>query len=141
VTNIPLDHEPFRYTGCCPCMDSLTGCSTKLNFLDVVPHLENQHHRPEPERKISYEADIRRVRLQQQELARESAIEAAKERKAQEEQAKLRKNKAALPPGHNEGDRLGRSSNNSFNPLEPWTQSNGGGGYKPAKRTVCRGCA
>ena len=123
-------------------MDSLTGCSTKLHFLDVVPHLQNQHHRPEPERKINYEADMRRVRLQQQELARERSIEATKEWKAQEEQAKLRKNKAALPPGHNEGDRLGRSSNNSFNPLEPWTQSNGGGGgYKPAKRTVCRGCA
>lgn len=130
--------DPFRFF--LYEMNSLTHCLTKQHILDIVPYLQNRHHRPEPERKINYEADMRRVRLQQQELARERAIEAAKERKAMEEEAKLRKNKAALPPGYNEGDRLGRSSNNSFNPLEPWTQSNGGGSYKPAKRSICRGC-
>lgn len=105
---------------------------------DIDPYLRARQYRPEPERVINYDADMRRIRLQQQELVRQRAIEAAKERRAHEENEKKRKNKAALPPSHDDGTRLGRSTDNSFNPMQPWTQSSGGG-YKSARRTVRRG--
>ena len=88
---------------------------------------------------VDYDADMRRVRLQQQELARQRAVEAAKEQKANVENERKRKNKAALPPSLDDGTRLGRSTDNSFNPMQPWTESSGGGGYKPARRTARRG--
>ena len=105
---------------------------------DIDPYLRKRHYRPETERVTDYDTDMRRVRLQQQELARQRAAEAAKEQKVQVENEKKRKNKAALPPSHDDGTRLGRSTDNSFNPMQPWTQSSSGG-YQPARRTVRRG--
>jgi hypothetical protein len=107
-------------------------------LLDIDPYLRGRQFRPEIERDMDYNADMRRVRLQQQELARQRAIESAKEQKALVENEKKRKNKAALPPSHDDGTRLGRSTDNSFNPMQPWAQSSSGG-YKPARRTVRRG--
>lgn len=80
---------------------------------------------------------MRRVRAEQQELANKRAVVANKERKTKETEEKKRKNKAALPASHEKGTRLGKS--NGFNSMQPWTQSSGGGGYKPAKRSVNRG--
>lgn len=87
---------------------------------------------------MDYDANMRRVRRRQQELAQQRALEAAKEREALAESEKMRKNKAALPRNQDDGTRLGRSTDNSFNPMQPWTQSSGRG-YKPARRTVRRG--
>ena len=82
---------------------------------------------------------MRRVRAEQQELANKRAVVANKERKVKETEEKKRKNKAALPPSHDKGTRLGKSSDNGFNPMQPWSQSSGGGGYKAARRTTQRG--
>jgi hypothetical protein len=87
---------------------------------------------------MNYDEDLRRVRRRQQELAYQRAVEAAKEREALANSEKKRKNEAALPPSQDNGTRLGRSTDNSFNPMQPWTQS-GGGGYKPARRTARSG--
>lgn len=107
-------------------------------FLDVDPYLSDRQYRPEPERKASYGEDMRRVRLEQQEIANKRAIEAAKQRKIKREADKARKNQAALKPNQTEGTRLGGPSSNSYNPLQPSSSSSGGGGYKPAKRSVGR---
>eukprot|EP00545_Synedropsis_sp_CCMP1620_P015070 CAMPEP_0119015010 /NCGR_PEP_ID=MMETSP1176-20130426/10510_1 /TAXON_ID=265551 /ORGANISM="Synedropsis recta cf, Strain CCMP1620" /LENGTH=146 /DNA_ID=CAMNT_0006968269 /DNA_START=20 /DNA_END=460 /DNA_ORIENTATION=+ len=116
----------------------VSGYYLKTNYVD--PYLQDRQYRPETQRKSDYGADMKRVRLEQQELASERAIVAAKERKIKEEADKARRNKAALKPSQitEDGDRLGKASNNSFNPLQPGSGNSGAGGYKPAKRSVGR---
>lgn len=85
---------------------------------------------------------MKRVRLEQQELASKRAILAAKERKTKEQEDKARRNQAALKPSQMDetGSKLGKIRDDSYNPMQPSSSSSGGGGgYKPAKRSVQRG--
>jgi hypothetical protein len=103
----------------------------------VESHIKERRYRPEPERKEDFSEDLRRVRLQQQELAQQKAIEVVKEKKKKEEAEKQRRNKAALPTDHDKGTRLGRPS--TYNPMQPHTASSGGGYKANDSRCIRRG--
>jgi hypothetical protein len=103
--------------------------------------LESRQYRPEAAREADYKDEMRRIRMKQQEETNLRAIEAAKERKEIQEKEKMRKNQMFDPNKKqqttNDGDKLGRG--NDYSPMQPWSGSTGGGGYKPSKRTARRG--
>ena len=106
-------------------------------FVAVDPYLESRHHRPEAAREADYKDELRRIRMKQQEETNLRAIEAAKERNEIEKKEKTRKNQIFDPKKQTSGTKLGRG--NDYSPMQPWSGSTGGGGYKPAKRTMKRG--
>lgn len=73
--------------------------------------------------------EVRQVRLRQQELAKERAIEAAKERKKKQDEEKERRNMVAKAKQSSNGDKLGKATSSGtggFSPLQPWSSSTGG---------------
>jgi hypothetical protein len=82
--------------------------------------------------------EMRKARLQQQELANAASLEAEKKRKDKEARERERKNKCAKPADPNGGSRLGgdgegRGSRNpplsasaGYNPMQPWTSHSQG---------------
>lgn len=80
----------------------------------------------------SREEELRQVRLRQQEIANERALEAAKARKERENKEKERKNNVAKSastagPGDKLGGTMKSSSSSSastgYNPMQPWTSN------------------
>lgn len=75
------------------------------------------------------EEQLRQVRLRQQELATQRALEAAKLKKEQEVKERQRKNNAATKKSnHGSGDKLGDTSRDApgYNPMQPWTAQSSG---------------
>jgi len=99
----------------------------------------------------SREEDMRRVRLQQQELLTKRAIEAEKERREVENEKKLKKlqldkdkaGKNTVGDGGTNSKKKKKNSissngqSNGYNPMQPWSSSSGG--YRAPRRKVNRG--
>mmetsp|Transcript_23284 Transcript_23284/g.33374 ORF Transcript_23284/g.33374 Transcript_23284/m.33374 type:complete len:159 (-) Transcript_23284:279-755(-) len=115
----------------------------------ITPFLDKRNFRPEEIRQADYQDRMRKIRLQQQELAHQRAIEAAKRREQEEREEKDRKNNLHTSSPSSSGKRLGggggggstKSSriigNSSYNALDP--SSSHTSGYKPARRCLPRG--
>lgn len=89
-----------------------------------------------PNRTKNLNEDMRRVRLQQQEIAMERAKVAAVERKAEEAEKKKKKNLKTHGTSSSKGDgtKLGKAD---YNPMQPWSSNTRG--YRPARRNANRG--
>ena len=105
-------------------------------IVGIDPFLLNRQYRPDATREAVFQDDIRRVRLQQQQQANIRAVEAAKEHKEKETKEKTRKNQL-FDPKKQGGTKLGRTSDNDYSPMQPWSGSTKG--YKPTRRIVNRG--
>lgn len=129
------------FLSCCAVPCRVAGLATLLACYetDIDPYLENRTYRPDKQRVEDYRDDMRRVRAAQQELASQRALEAKKKLQEKQEQEKTRKNNVAKPKPKGGGNRLGGATANSYNPMQPWSASSGGGGYKATRRTTRRG--
>jgi hypothetical protein len=81
---------------------------------------------------------MKEVRLQQQEIANQRALEGEKQRKQKQEEEKTRKNEVAMAKAKNStrDNRLGGDARGGFNPMQPWTGSTGGYQYVPCSLCV-----
>jgi hypothetical protein len=81
---------------------------------------------------------MKEVRLQQQEIANQRALEGEKQRKQKQEEEKTRKNEVAKAKAKNStsDNRLGGDARGGFNPMQPWTGSTGGYQYVPCSLCV-----
>jgi flagellar biosynthesis/type III secretory pathway M-ring protein FliF/YscJ len=91
--------------------------------------------RPREKSEDQIREEMRRVRLQQQELAIATSREAEERRREKEAIERERKNQCAKPPDPKGGSRLGRGGEDSnpsqtasagYNPMQPWTSHSRG---------------
>lgn len=105
-------------------------------IVGLDPYLRNRQYRPDAVREVDFHDDLRRIRLQQQQQANIRAVEAAKEHQEKERKEKTRKNQL-FDPKKQGGTTLGRTSDNDYSPMQPWSGSTKS--YKPTTRIVKRG--